>query len=305
MKKVLLTGANGFIGNNVLEHLLQRDYEIHAVSSKNIMNNCNRANWHKVNLLDIKEIESMMTEIQPDLLIHLAWYAVPSKYINAEENLLWVQSSTELLKNFKRVSGKKFVFAGTCLEYDSSYEEYEEEITPSNPSTLYGICKYSFENMAREYCYINNLEFVSGRVFNLYGPREYKQRMIPYVINNLLSGEIANCTHGNQIRDYMHVFDVASAFVEIMECNINGVVNIGSGIPIKIKDLITMIGKKLNNNELIKFGSIEVRQDESPTIVANNNKLKMRTNWTKKYDIEIGLDETIEWWKKERTITNV
>lgn len=301
MKKILVTGANGFIGSKTLKLLLNKNCEIHATTRQEVNKLKNDSiKWHRVNLLNIDEIDKLLKIVQPTDILHLGWYTSPGKYNEAEENLYWVQSSIELLKKFKMCGGKRFVFAGTCFQYELNYGYLSEYTTPSKPNSLYGICKYSFESMASKFCCKNGLSFASGRIFYLYGEKENGCRVIPYVINSLLNNEIAKCSTGDQIRDFMHVEDVASAFVQILYSNIEGVINVGSGEPVKLREVLTKIGKKLNKVELIHFGDIETSFDEPAVIVANNNILKTKVNWMQHYDLDAGIEKTIEWWKKNR-----
>lgn len=301
MKKILVTGATGFIGSVTLKFLLQKGYEVHAVSSREKEKSSNNdIHWHYVDLMNLSKIKGLFLKVRPTHLLHLAWYAVPGKYANAEENLLWIQSSVEMLKNFKEFGGERIVFAGTCFEYDLNYGYLNEDITPSKPNTLYGICKYSFENIAWNYCIKNQLSFACGRIFYLYGEKENPQRIIPYVINNLLHNKIVSCSHGNQIRDFLNVYDVASAFTEIIDSDLEGIVNIGSGKPIKLKEIILTIGKSIGKENLIHFGDFKATETEPPMIVSNNTKLISNTNWTQQYEIHTGLDITIDWWRKQR-----
>ncbi|WP_061310088.1 NAD-dependent epimerase/dehydratase family protein [Clostridium botulinum] len=299
MKKVLVTGASGFIGYKTLNFLINKGYEVHALTTRDIdIFDNSIVKWYKINLLNNDETEKIVQVIKPNYILHFAWYAVPEKYSSAKENLDWVQSSIQLLKSFKKYGGERFIFAGTCFQYDLGYGLMDENVTPSIPNSLYGICKNSFENMARQYCCKNGMSFVSGRIFYLYGERENKNRIIPYVINSLLNGKIANCSHGNQIRDFMHVDDVANAFVEILDSSIDGVINIGSGQAINIKEILFKVGEKLNKKELINLGAIKTSSNEPKMIVANNDRLKNETNWSQCYSLERGIEKTIDWWKE-------
>ncbi|MCB2359370.1 NAD-dependent epimerase/dehydratase family protein [Clostridium estertheticum] len=304
MKKILVTGATGFIGSQTLTILNQKGYEVHAVTSKghNRIHKTTDIIWHCFDLLKTSEIEELFENVKPDEMLHLAWYAVPGKYVNSEENLLWVQSSIVMLKNFNNNGGKRFVFAGTCAQYDLGYGYLDEERTPLRPNSLYGVCKLSFENIAQKYCNSNGISFASGRIFYLYGEMEKGNRIIPYVINCLLNNEIAHCSHGNQIRDFLNVKDVACAFVEILQSNIEGSINIGSGEGVKLKNILLKVGEKLGKKDLIHFGDIKTLLEEPNMIVANNKRLMNETNWTQKFYLDNGLDETINWWIKSSSI---
>lgn len=299
MKRVLVTGASGFIGGHTLKYLVHNGYEVYAVSSSEIIKSKSQSViWYKCNLFNSSEIEKMMEEIKPTHIIHFAWYVVPGKYVNAEENLHWVQISMNLLKYFKIHGGKRFVFAGTCFEYDLSWGCISENETPSKPDSLYGKCKYDFENKAIEYCYKNGVSFASGRIFYVYGEREDKKRIIPYVINCLLNNQLAKCSNGEQVRDFMYVEDVANAFVKILDCDVEGIINVGSGKAAKLKDVLLKIAEKLNKEELISFGDIKAAADEPKMIVANNEKLRNETNWVQQFDLDGGLHKVIKWWKE-------
>lgn len=306
MKKVLVTGATGFIGINTLSNLNRNGYEVHAVTfkSNNDIHKSNGVIWHHCDLLKTLEIKKLFKDIQPDEMLHLAWYAIPGKYTNSEENLLWVQSSIEILINFKINGGKRFIFAGTCAEYDLSYGYLDEKSTISKPNSLYGICKLSFENIAQKYCSNNGISFASGRIFYLYGDRENPNRIIPYVINCLINNQIAHCSHGNQIRDFLNVKDVALAFAEILQSHVEGIINVGSGQPVRLKDVLLKIGEKFNKKDLIHFGDIETSLDEPEMIVSNNKKLKNETKWVETFDLDSGLNQAIDWWIRNKELKN-
>lgn len=295
MKKILVTGASGFIGRKILKLLVNGGYEVHAVS-RNIFN-CNKVKWHSANLLDKYEADALIKKIEPECIFHFAWYVIPGKYNNFERNILWLQASIEILKSFKEAGGKKFIFAGTCAEYGKSYGLMNEENTPSNPESIYGICKLSFEKIALEYCHQVAMKFVSGRIFYLYGENENENRVIPYVINKLLKNEIALCSNGNQIRDFMYVDDVVGAFYGVLENNVEGIVNIGSGQAIRLRDILMSIGEKLGKTELIHLGGIKANVNEPPVIVADNQKLIIEANWKQQYNLDQGIDRVINWWK--------
>lgn len=126
---------------------------------------------------------------------------------------------------------------------------------------------------------------------------------MPTVITSLLKGEVARCSHGRQIRDFIFVEDVASAFAALLESEVQGALNIGSGQPVTVKSVVEMIADRLVQRELVKFGAVAVSDDESQLLVANNKRLTKEVGWRPVYDLDSGLDRTIEWWKKELTMS--
>ena len=115
----------------------------------------------------------------------------------------------------------------------------------------------------------------------------------------MLNNEFAKCTHGQQKRDFLFVEDVASGFTSILENPITGIVNIGSGKDITIKDFIETIGQKTGRRDLIRLGALPTQKNEPAILVADTKKITETVGWTPRFDINTGLDLTIEWWKNK------
>lgn len=222
MKRILITGASGFIGRHCVPLLLKKGYEVHAVGRRTTGVEVTGAHWHAADLLDAKQMEGLVADVKASHLVHFAWYSVPGEYWTSHENLRWVQASLELLRLFARHGGERVVMAGTCAEYDWNYGYCSEGFTPLSPRTLHGVCKHSLERIVTSYAALAGISAAWGRIFSLFGPHEHPSRLVPSVIYSLLRREQVNCSHGNQIRDYLYVEDVASAFVALLESTLQG-----------------------------------------------------------------------------------
>jgi nucleoside-diphosphate-sugar epimerase len=299
MKRVLVTGATGFIGRHCLPFLEEKDYEIHAVSSKINQDKSIKILWHQADLLEPLQVAKLLSKIRPTHLLHFAWYAIPKKYWTSLENIRWVQASLYLLQAFASNGGKRVVMAGSCAEYDWRYGFCSEETTPLLPITVYGTCKHSLQCLLTAFSRETGLSSAWGRIFFLYGPHEHPDRLVSSVIKSLLLGEPARCSHGNQIRDFLYVADVASAFVALLEGEMQGQFNIGSGQPISLKQVVGKIGKKVGREDLISFGTSPVPDNDPPLLVADNRKLTEKVKWIPGYGLDEGLDQSIEWWKHQ------
>lgn len=297
MRKVLVTGAGGFIGRYAIEPLNERGFEVHAVTSRTsppVSSNCR---WHTANLLDPLQVENLVQTVKPSHLLHFAWYAIPGKYWTSEENFLWVQSSLELLRRFRECGGQRVVMAGTCAEYDWNYGYCSEFRTPRNPVSSYGICKNALQEMLKVYSEITKINSAWGRIFFLFGSGEQPSRLVPSVVRSLLNGKPTLCSHGNQIRDFLYVRDVADAFVALLESEVTGSVNIASGQPITIKEIVYKVTNKIGETDLIQFGTIPTPKEEPHLLVADISRLCNEVGWSPKYGLNQGIQETINWWK--------
>jgi len=299
MKKVLLTGATGFIGRHCLPSLLSRGYEVHAVSLKGgPADKWPGGEWHQADLLNSEQVRALVERLRPTHLLHLAWYAVPGKFWTSLENVRWVQASLDLLQAFAQCEGRRAVMAGSCAEYDWRCGYCSEGATPLSPATLYGVCKHSLQMILEGFAKEKQLSAAWGRIFFLYGPHEPPEKLVAYIIRSLLSGVPARCSHGDQIRDFLYVQDVADALVALLDSDVRGPVNIASGQPIILKELIYTIAEKIGRRDLIQLGATPSPLDEPHLIVANNFRLRDRVGWQPMYGLQTGLDATIEWWQQ-------
>lgn len=298
MKTVMLTGASGFIGHHCIPYLIKRGYEVHALTSRKNPQSDRRVTWHSIDLLNHDQVRLAIESICPTHLLHFAWYTAPGMYWSAQENVQWLQASLNLVQEFSAGGGKRMVGAGTCAEYDWRYGYCSEDITPLKPQTLYGISKQSCQIITQEILKVADISNAWGRIFFLYGPCENQSRLVPSVINALLRGQPAPCTTGNQIRDYLFVEDVADAFVRLLDSPVAGPVNIGSGKPVSIREIIEMIGAKIGHEDLIHYGQLPIAPSEAPLIVADNRRLLNEVGWSQKHDLSEGLDKTISWWEQ-------
>jgi nucleoside-diphosphate-sugar epimerase len=301
MKTVLVTGATGFIGSNTINTLVEMDYKIHAITTRDIKNsqNATSVSWHKVNLFNFSDVGCFINEIKPTHLLHFAWYAEHGKFWDSFENYGWMYTTHNLVEKFIHNGGKRIVISGSCAEYEWKYTRYVENKSSLYSNTLYGqvknLTRLSIERLAID----NNISFGWGRIFYLYGCGEKAGRLVPLILDSLMNGKRFPCTDGRQLRDYMHVQDVARAFCLFLDSNVNGTVNIASGRVVEIRKIIEIVAEKLGANKLVDFGALKSRQNDPHEICADVSRLKNEIGFEERWTIYEGLrnvvDQTIKY----------
>lgn len=296
MKKVLITGATGFIGSQVTAELLRRGYEVHSLVYPPFAPEQPGLVQYEMNLMDTRAVSAFLAEHQFENLIHLAWYVGPKCHVH-NLNMDWTITTLNLIKSFVENGGKCFVGAGTISEYEYKYGYLTEDMTPTDPQTLYGNSKNAVFNIAKVFCTQNGCRFKWPRIFNLYGPNEKPQRLMPSVIASCLKGEDVKVSDCLKFQDYLHVEDTARGIVQVFESDIEGAVNICSGKPVQLREIVTKIAELTGFTGNILWGAIPAAFGDD-VVVGNNEKLKS-TGWAPKYTLEEGLKSVIERMKSD------
>jgi nucleoside-diphosphate-sugar epimerase len=297
VKRILLTGASGFIGRCTIEPLAARGFEVHAVSSRASHDGSSAARWHRADLLSPGEPQRLMRDVRPTHVLHLAWYAVPGQFWTAPENVDWLAASVALVRAFEQTGGARFVGAGSCAEYGPSSSDCDERTTPLAPSTMYGACKHAVHTVLETFA-AGRFSSAWGRLFHLYGPHEPPGRLVPSVIDALMNGRDAMCTAATQVRDFMHVEDAGDAFAALADCDVEGPVNVASGRPVQLADLIARIGAQLDARARIHLGARPTPAHEPPRLTASVARLRDDVGWSGARDLDRGLSDTIRWWRR-------
>ena len=295
--KALVTGATGFIGSQIARALLAQGHTVRASE---------RAGASRARLADVAgRIEWVTTDVFAesgpalsalcagmDLVVHSAWYAVPGKYLEAPENLGCVSGTVALTHALADAGVKRAAFVGTCFEYDFDFG-WLSEVTPNKPASLYAAAKSSARLMCEQIARARGVTFCWVRPFYQYGPHEDARRLVPYVIDTLLRGEEAGLTRGMQVRDFLHVQDVGSAIAAAATSDLSGIVNIGSGQPVTVRDIVTTIAELLGRESMVRFGARPDNPTDPPFICANTRKLVQGTGWSPHFDLRAGLADAI------------
>ena len=301
MKTVLLTGAAGFIGRHCLAQLLGRGYEVHAVSSRPMpADAASLVRWHQTDLLHPEQVRRLFAKVRPTHLLHLAWYTTPGKYWTSHRNLDWVRASVTLMQEFGEHGGRRAVMAGSCAEYDWKFGFCSEQFTPCAPASLYGASKHATHILLDAWSGASGVSSAWGRLFFLYGPHEPEGKLVTSVVTALLQDRPARCTRGDQVHDYLHVADAAVAFVSLLDTDVAGPVNIASGLPVSVRQVVENIARKLGKAHLLEFGALPTRLGEPGVLYADTRRLQQEVKFQPSFDLDSGIGHTIEWVRARR-----
>lgn len=279
MSRVLVTGATGFIGTHARAALERAGHDVVVM---------------RVDLLHPRAGDALVEAARATHLLHLAWYAVPGKFWSAPENAEWVKATRRLLRAFYAAGGQRVVAAGTCAEYDWEGDGVlSERDTPIRPATPYGEAKAKAFERAQGL----GGELAWGRVFFLYGPGEHPDRLVSSVARRLLAGEEAPTTEGTQVRDFMHVADVAGAFAALVDSEVTGAVNVGSGVPVTVREVFDEVARAAGRPDLLRPGALPQREGEPPKLVADVARLRDEVGFRPRYDLRTGIEDTVDWWR--------
>ena len=295
--RILVTGATGCVGHFAIRKLAEDGWEVVAVRSKKAGTETAGVTWIQANLLDPADVRRVVTDSRASHLLHLAWNIEPGKWVTAPDNVSWVRASLDLLTAFRQAGGIRAVSAGTCLEYDWTHGYCSEDRTPLTPNTLYGTCKHALQLVSTAMGTGDGFTTAWGRIFFLYGPGEHPDRLVASVIRSLLAGEPARTSHGHQVRDYLYAGDVADAFVRLVESEVTGPVNIGSGQPVELREIVKRIGELMGRPELLRLGAIPAAATDTPLVVADTARLTALLDWTPEWTLTRGLEASIDWWR--------
>jgi len=299
MKRILVAGGGGFIAAHSLQPLVAAGFAVHVVDlkpcGKDVPEN---VVWHQADLMNSDDVKKVLHEVRPSHLLNFAWFVRHGEYLSSPENFNSLTSNFRLLQQFADAGGKRVVMAGTCFEYDFSSGICDEKETRVKPVGVYGSCKLAMYEMLKSYAQVYGLSWAWGRIFFVFGPAEDPRRFVPAIIQPLLKGQPALCSHGNQIRDFMATQDVGSAFAALASSELQGAINIASGQPISLKQIVKILEKETNTIGLTRFGAVASPAEEPPMILAAVTRLHNELGWAPVASIEQRLAEAVQWWQR-------
>jgi nucleoside-diphosphate-sugar epimerase len=268
---VLLTGATGFVGRQVLKALSESCARVRVVIREGTQ--CRLASLEAIETVIttqnlFAENDDWWTDACKgiDTVIHAAWYALPGKYLQSAKNLDCLIGTLQLAKGATRSKVRRFIGIGTCFEYDLTRGMLSVE-TPLRPLTPYAGAKAATFMALSQVLPQQGVEFAWCRLFYLHGDGEDARRLVPYLRTQLTAGEPAELTSGNQIRDFLEVAEAGRMIVKAALTDQQGPINICSGMPITVRQLAEQIADEYGCRDLLRFGARPGNLVDPPCVV--------------------------------------
>lgn len=312
-KKVLVTGSEGFIGSHLTERLVELGAEVTALVQYNSFNSWGWIDTfsgdtkNSINVVtgDIREYDAMKRIIKgQDVVFHLAaLIAIPYSYLSPMAYIKTnVEGTANVLEACREYEVGKIIHTSTSETYGTALYVPIDEKHPIQGQSPYSASKIGADKIAESYYRSFNTPVATIRPFNTYGPRQSARAVIPTIISQILSGKneikLGSLT---PTRDFNYVKDTAEAFIKIAESDktIGEVINAGSNYEISIEDIVNKIIKIIGKDIKIICEEERIRPKNSEVnrLWADNTKIKQLTEWVPQYNIDRGLEATIDWIK--------
>lgn len=294
--RLLVTGSSGFIGSAVVEELGRAGHEVVALD-RGPAPPRRRERWSdrtvevRVDLADDSEVRRCLADGRPDAIIHLAWYADPADYLTSPENLGSLTTTLRFVAAALASGCRKLVVSGTCVEYAVS-DRLVDERDPTVSTTLYGACKNAAGVVARRLAEDASAELSWARIFHLHGPCEDPRRLIPWVAGELRSGRPVDLTDGTQVRDHLHVADVAAGLLALLAPGVSGIFNVCSGEPVTLRHVLETVGDLVGRRDLLRFDARPQRSGEVMFLAGSSRKLRS-LGWAPRFGLRDGLEDAL------------
>lgn len=310
-KKVLVTGADGFIGSHLTEMLLEKGYSVKAFTFYNSFNNwgwldtlpekkLSEINIFSGDIRDPNGVREAMRGI--DMVFHLAaLIAIPFSYHSPDSYVdTNIKGTLNVLQAARELETEKIMITSTSEVYGTAQYVPIDEKHPFQGQSPYSATKIGADRLAESFYRSFRLPVAIVRPFNTYGPRQSARAVIPTIITQLLAGKTKiKLGMLTPTRDFNYVKDTAEGFVAIAESDktVGEEINIASQREISIGDLASEIIKQINPNAELICDEQRIRPEKSEVnrLLGSNEKIQKLTDWKPRYSLEQGLGETIEW----------
>ncbi|MCX5863191.1 MAG: NAD-dependent epimerase/dehydratase family protein [Desulfomonile sp.] len=305
MAEILITGAAGFVGNNLARHLLNSGHEVNLLLREDY------AQWRikgisdhvricALDLCDSERLNQVVRRVRPEWIFHLAAHGQYSYQTDAEKilqtNLI---GTANLVRACLGVGFEVFVNTGSSSEYGlKDHAPAETEFL--EPNSFYAVTKASATLFCSYTARISGLRIPTLRLYSVYGPYEEPSRLMPTLILHGLENKLPPLVDPDIARDFIYVDDVVQAYVlaaTLRDQEVDAVYNVGTGVQTTLRHVVEITHQVLNITNEPVWGSMPNRTWDTSTWVANSNRIREALGWKPMYSFEQGFSRMVEWFR--------
>ncbi|MHB0977125.1 MAG: NAD-dependent epimerase/dehydratase family protein [Candidatus Aquicultorales bacterium] len=306
-KRVLVTGASGFLGSNLVRRLLDEGARVYAFVRETsdlwrLGDLVSELEFLKSDLVNAPVVSDFLRKVDPHIIYHAAARGALSHHKNARDILASnVMGTYILLEAASAIDYERFVFIGGSTEYGAKAEPMKE--TDSlDPLTFYGATKAAADMLCRQHAIEHHRPIVTLRAFSIYGPWEGPTRLIPSAIRAGLEGAVLPLTRPGYSRDFVFVDDVVAACLKatVKSLEPGEVINIGGGEQHTNEEVVGILGDLLGREIEVETGAYPARANDKKFWVADNRKAREMLGWMPEHSLRQGLYKTVEWYLANR-----
>jgi nucleoside-diphosphate-sugar epimerase len=303
-KRVIITGASGFIGANLTRRLLKDGHEVYLLlrpqyNSWRIETIRTDVRIYEADLLDKENVVSVVNDIKPHWIFHLAAYgAYPQQvdlYAMVQTNII---GTINLVNACLKSGFEIFVNTSTSSEYGfKDHRPGENEIL--DPNSYYAFTKASAAMFCRYTAISQNVYIQTLRLYSVYGAFEEPTRFIPTLILNAFKGKFPPLVSPTVARDFIYIEDVEEAYIKtatLSRQEPGAIYNVGTGVQMSIREVVEIVRKMFKIEKEPNWNSMPCRKWDSSIWVADNRKIRKIVDWKAKYDFQGGIHKTAEWF---------
>lgn len=315
---ILVTGAGGFIGSAVTRRLVKgiEDGSLsfadgshvkhvialvrHSTSLERLQELPVSSYWSvkRADMTDQHEFPELLNRVRPRVIMHLALDpAVFTDITESEMIRVNIRPLEMMFEYLSGIRGSRFIHTGSAWVLDSGLDLAEDAVI--NPRTPYARAKLRIDELLPVLQCRYGVDWINLRVFNVYGKYESRKRLLPYLISTLPLGKKARLTHGNQVRDFNDVDDVAEAYVLTLQADnsaCNQIYHIGTGCGLSIREFAEIIAGVTGNVDLIEYGKAESQDQDLAELVANPALAKKKLGWSPPQRPDERIKRAARWW---------
>jgi nucleoside-diphosphate-sugar epimerase len=312
-KRVLITGASGFVGANLARLLVRDGHAVHLIlrpahTAWRTASLAGAAEFHLVDLLDLEALQTTVRQIRPEWIFHLAAYGAYSfqegfqKIVRANIN-----ATTNLLEATAELGFDAFVNTGSSSEYGLK-QKPAAETDKIEPNSTYAVAKAAATLLCRQVAQDRNLPIVTLRLYSAYGPFEDPSRLIPSLIRSGFAGQLPPLAAPQTARDFVHVDDVCDAYVAAAMHQVSergAAINVGTGVQTRLDEIVSIVRDLLSIREQPQWQTMSSRTWDTDTWVADASKAEAVLDWRATKDIRQGVARTITWYRDNPTLLDL